>query len=158
LQREAGHVEATGIFLRDSIRRGFPLCRRANDPRRPDVIADRSQLPGASCGGPRHWSDSLGGWVLTRYDDVKNALLGSTLLADRITPFAEHLTARLARERREPGPGARRLACVTDPPKHTRSRRHEYRVYLGADREPEPIIQSIVDRLLDSHHSDRATD
>ena len=40
---------------------------------------------------PVHWSDGLGGWVLTRYDDVKAALLDAALSADRLTPFFDHV-------------------------------------------------------------------
>src|SRR6266481_1142921 len=64
------------------------------DPRRDEVIADpfpSYQLLRAE--DPVHWSDVLGGWVLTRYDDVKSALLDRRFSADRITPFAKHLSA-----------------------------------------------------------------
>src|SRR6266478_9096276 len=86
--------DAAGIFLRDSIRRGSPPMPARYDPRRPDVIADpfpSYQVLRAE--DPVHWSDSLGGWVLTRYDDVKNALLDRRLTDERIKPFAKHLTA-----------------------------------------------------------------
>jgi cytochrome P450 len=40
---------------------------------------------------PVHWSGYLNGWVLTRYDDVRDALW---LSVDRIAPFLEHLTRK----------------------------------------------------------------
>src|SRR6266705_1930188 len=108
------------------------------DPRRPDVIADpfpSYQVLRAE--DPVHWSDSLGGWVLTRYDDVKSALLDRRFSADRITPFAKHLSADSHAGHRRPAPGARRLGGVHRPAQaHAASRRHEYRVYLARHREP----------------------
>ncbi len=64
------------------------------DPFRPEIIADpypayrhlRAQ-------DPAHWCDKLGGWVLTRHDDVKEALHGQRSSADRATPFADHMAA-----------------------------------------------------------------
>ena len=58
------------------------------DPRRPEVIADpfpvfqelREQAP-------LYRSSVLGGWVLTRYDDVKTAISDRRFSADRMRPF-----------------------------------------------------------------------
>src|SRR5713226_6303517 len=103
------------------------------DPRRPDVIADpfpSYQVLRAE--DPVHWSDSLGGWVLTRYDDVKNALLDRRFSADRITPFAKHLTAESHASVANLVQGLGDWAVFTDPPKApAASRRHDNRVYLA---------------------------
>ena len=65
------------------------------DPRRPEEIADPfptfARLRAAD---PVHWSDILGGWVLTRYRDVRAVLFDRRLSADRITPFRDHLPAQ----------------------------------------------------------------
>lgn len=54
------------------------------DPRRPEIIADPYPAFAAlRARDPVHWSDALGGWVLTRYDDVKAALTDPRLSADR---------------------------------------------------------------------------
>ena len=41
---------------------------------------------------PVHWSEILGGWVLTRYADVREWLADPRLSADRITPLLAHQT------------------------------------------------------------------
>ena len=122
------------------------------DPRRPDVIADpfpSYQVLRAE--DPVHWSDSLGGWVLTRYDDVKSALLDRRFSADRITPFAKHLSADSHAGIADLLQGLGAWAVFTDPPKHTRLRGVMNTAFTSrAIESREPIIQSIVDRLLDA--------
>lgn len=71
---------------------------------------------------PVHWNDGLGGWVLTRYDDVKAALLDAALSADRLTPFFDHVESQAGA-----GSGALVRYLNTwmvfhDPPEHTRLR------------------------------------
>jgi cytochrome P450 len=122
------------------------------DPRRLDVIADpfpSYQVLRAE--DPVHWSDILGGWVLTRYDDVKNALLDRRLSADRITPFAKHLSADSHAGIADLLQGLGDWAVFTDPPKHTRLRGVMNTAFTSrAIESREPIIQDLVDRLLDA--------
>lgn len=47
---------------------------------------------------PVHWSDTLRGWVITRYADAKTVLRNDNFSADRITPFYQSLTP----ERQQP--------------------------------------------------------
>ena len=73
---------------------------------------------------PVHWSPSLGGWVLTRYADVRRALLDERLSVEKMGRFEE---------RRSGGGGradiaflARTLAdwmVFNDPPRHRELRR-----------------------------------
>ena len=70
---------------------------------------------------PVHRSDSLGGWMLTRYADVAQVLRSDAFSADTIRPFVE---ARAAND-----PDVARLgrlaplwAVFNDPPDHTRLR------------------------------------
>jgi len=93
------------------------------DPRRPEIMADpypafatlREQ-------NPVYWSPVLKGWVLTRYRDVRAALMDPRLSADRITPFMESLppARRVALSSLERLLG--RWAVFVDPPAHTRLR------------------------------------
>jgi len=122
------------------------------DPRRDEVIADpfpSYQLLRAE--DPVHWSDVLGGWVLTRYDDVKSALLDRRFSADRITPFAKHLSADSHAAIADLLQGLGDWAVFTDPPKHTRLRGVMNTAFTSrAIESREPVIQNLVDRLLDA--------
>ncbi|HEY4025335.1 MAG TPA: cytochrome P450 [Candidatus Dormibacteraeota bacterium] len=94
---------------------------------------------------PAHWSDHLHGWVLTRYDDVRDAL---SLSVDRIIPFLEH-QGRDALD----AFGELRLIALwssfSDQPMHTHLRRLMGRAlttgYVAAAEAP---IRATVDRLL----------
>jgi len=119
------------------------------DPRRPDIIADPYPVFAVLRDrDPVHWSDVLGGWVLTRYDDVKAALNDPRLSADRITPFMRHREAS-----GQPIPDLARLvgrwAVFTDPPAHTRLRGLMNRAFTGgAVAALGPRIAEIVDELI----------
>jgi hypothetical protein len=102
---------------------------------------------------PAHWSPSLKGWVLTRYDDVKRACLDTEgMSSDRLRPFFATL----------PGPEAARIAQLMryltlwmvfrDPPAHTRLRRIAAKVFnarsIQALRgEIETVTRWLLDRL-----------
>jgi len=93
----------------------------------------------------------LGGWVLTRYDDVKSALLDRRFSADRITPFAKHLSADSHAAIADLLQGLGDWAVFTDPPKHTRLRGVMNTAFTSrAIESREPVIQNLVDRLLDA--------
>ncbi|MCX7961445.1 MAG: cytochrome P450 [Burkholderiales bacterium] len=99
---------------------------------------------------PVHWSPRLKGWVLTRYDDVRAALLDARLSSDRLRPFFAALAgeeaARIAHL-------ARYLSLwmvFRDPPDHTRLRRLAGRVFsLAAMSAMRPAVEALVERLLD---------
>jgi cytochrome P450 len=123
----------------------------AYDPRRPEVVADPypawERLREED---PVHWSESLGGWVLTRYADVRAALADARLSADRITPFLSRRgpTATEAVEAL-----LRRLGLwvvFTDPPIHTRLRGVLGRAFTGRAIElRRSRVEGIVGWLLD---------
>jgi len=121
------------------------------DPRQPQVIADPfPSLAQLRASDPVHWSDILGGWVLTRYGDCRAALNDKRLSADRITPFRDHL---------KPSARARIVdllktlglwAVFTDPPAHTRLRGLINRAFTPrAIAALQPAIQGLVDALID---------
>jgi cytochrome P450 len=123
----------------------------AFDPRRPDVVADPYPALGRLREeDPVHWSEILGGWVLTRYADVRAALADPRLSADRITPFL----ARQAPTTHETVQALLRQVGLwvvfTDPPTHTRLRSILGRGFTARTIEGlRPRIRQIVDQLLD---------
>jgi len=99
---------------------------------------------------PVHWSPALGGWVLTRYEDVRKATLDPRFSSDRIRPFFR----RLADEERAKYPDLERYvtlwAVFFDPPGHTRLRN-----LMNPGFTPRAVaalkgkIAAIVDELID---------
>src|SRR5216683_3280524 len=99
---------------------------------------------------PVHWSQPLGGWVLTRYEDVRAAMFEPCFTADRIRPFFR----RLPEEERGRYPDLERYitgwAVFFDPPGHTRLRRLMNKAFTPrAVAGLRPKIQGIVDDLID---------
>jgi cytochrome P450 len=95
---------------------------------------------------PVHWSGHLNGWVLTRHEDVRNALL---LSVDRIKPFLEHQSER-ARVDFGDLEVIALWSSFNDAPAHTHLRGLMNRAinprYIAA---AEPAIREIVERLVD---------
>jgi cytochrome P450 len=99
---------------------------------------------------PVHWDEVLGGWVLTRYDDVMAAFRDERLSSDRISAFYEQ---RLSTERREIlAPTYQNLSrwmVFNDPPEHTRLRRLVHKAFTPRIVDQlRPRIQQLVDELL----------
>src|SRR5579883_1448078 len=93
------------------------------DPRRPELIADPFPMfARLRAADPVHWSDALGGWVLTRYRDVRAVLFDKRLSADRITPFRDHLVPAARAEIADLLAALGMWAVFNDPPEHTRRR------------------------------------
>jgi cytochrome P450 len=120
------------------------------DPRLAEVIADPyPTFRRLQTEDPVHWSEPLGGWVLTRYGDVRAALNDPRLSSDRITPFKASGSGRHA------GLGELlRLvglwAVFTDPPLHTRLRGLMNVAFTSrAVERLRPRIAELVDELLD---------
>jgi cytochrome P450 len=120
------------------------------DPRRPEVIADPFPIfARLRESDPVHWSDRLGGWVLTRYRDVRTVLADRRFSADRISPYRDHLppTQRTALQELLRTLGF--WAVFNDPPDHTRRR-----ALLSGLFSPSriatlrPTIEPVVERLL----------
>ncbi len=123
----------------------------AYDPRQPAVIADPypvfARLRAAA---PVYRSEVLGGWVVTRFADVKAALNDPRLSADRITPFLHHMD-RSGR----PVPMLARIvgnwAVFTDPPRHARLRGLMNKAFTArAVARLAPSVTAIVDALIDA--------
>jgi cytochrome P450 len=98
-----------------------------------------------------HWSESLGGWAVLRYDDVRSALRDESLSAARFAPQIERLrTSGVA----EDDPSRRlyeslgRWFTFADPPAHTRLRVLTRDVMLKPLKNATPYVERQVDRLL----------
>lgn len=72
---------------------------------------------------PVHWSDVLGGWVLTRYADVVATQRDPRLSSDRISPFFESLRPEQRPAVQPLISSLRSWAVFSDPPRHTRLRK-----------------------------------
>jgi cytochrome P450 len=99
---------------------------------------------------PVHWSDPLGGWILTRHDDVLAAIFDPRLASDRV---AINMSAIPPSERANYRSLERHVSNwlgFTDPPKHARMRKLAAKVFSPAlaDR-LRPRIGALVDGLLD---------
>lgn len=102
---------------------------------------------------PVHWSDAVGGWMLTRYDDVLATIRDTShfssrgrMLAvlehfpdsvrSRMRPFEDHFTVGL---------------ISSDPPDHTRLRALVNKAFTPRVVEQlRPRVQILVDELLDN--------
>lgn len=101
---------------------------------------------------PVHWSDELGGWLITRYEDVKKALHDP-----RLSPgggIAAMFSRLSEEERAETMPLQRHLSMwlgTLDPPDHTRIRSMMNKAFtprlVGT---LVPFIQSVADDLIDA--------
>src|SRR5688500_8784199 len=128
----------------------MPRMTLVYDPRLPEVIADPyPTFHRLQAEDPVHWSEPLGGWVLTRYADVRAALNDPRLSSDRITPFKSSGSGQRA------GLGELlRLvglwAVFTDPPVHTRLRGLMNLAFTSrAVERLRPRIEELIDELLE---------
>ncbi|GAC1666920.1 MAG: cytochrome P450 [Steroidobacteraceae bacterium] len=97
-----------------------------------------------------HWSPLLGGWVVTRYADVKRIQLDHGISADRLAPFYSSLSAM---QQSKIGTLIRYLntwVAFKDPPDHSRARKLMNAVFnvrlIDALR---PRIEQAVEHYLD---------
>jgi cytochrome P450 len=102
---------------------------------------------------PVYWSEKLGGWLLTRYDDCTAALRDHRRLSNRdrmtvlLKPLGEEAGKRFELVRRHFCEGL----IFSDPPDHTRLRTLVNKAFTPSSVESmRPRIQQIVDSLLDA--------
>ena len=99
---------------------------------------------------PVHWSPSLGGWMLTRFDDVMAAQRDRRFSADRATPFADRMEATARPDIARMGRMLARWMAFSDPPRHTVLRRLTVVAFTPtAVARLRPRIETLVDELLD---------
>ena len=98
---------------------------------------------------PVHWCAPLGGWVLTRYDDVRDGQRDLRFSADRATPFADHMEASNRPEAARMGRVLSQWIIFRDPPRQTEIRRLMVETFTPrAVRGLRRRIESIVDSML----------
>ncbi|MFT6583893.1 MAG: cytochrome P450 [Alphaproteobacteria bacterium] len=121
------------------------------DPSDPVNIADPFPiLAQLRSEDPVHRSDLMGGWVLTRHNDVRNALKDTRLSADRISPFLNHLHPEERQSIAELGAMLQRWVVFMDPPRHTEVRALMNRAFTtSALAALEPKITAIVNQGMD---------
>jgi cytochrome P450 len=112
---------------------------------------------------PVHWSDSVGGWIVTRYDDVLRTYLEVDTYSNegRLARTMEHLPAE-----QQAALGVfsdfylAKGLIHADPPDHTRIRRLilKWGFTTGQVEALRPNVRRIVDDLLDRVEGDRRMD
>src|SRR5262245_38169259 len=96
---------------------------------------------------PVHWSEQLGGWVLTRYADVTTLLLSSNVSADR----ANKAPQRTGPEFQALNEVRTQSMLNADPPRHTRLRLLVNKAFTPKTvEELAPFIRTFVDKVLDT--------
>jgi cytochrome P450 len=108
---------------------------------------------------PVHWSDAVGGWVLTRYADVVATQRDPRLSADRITPFFNGLLPEQRPAMQQLVTSLRSWAVFSDPPNHTRLRKlfnkaFTARAIAGLGAGIERIVHDLLAPALRRGHID----
>ena len=103
---------------------------------------------------PVHWSDSIGGWVLTRYDDIVTTFKDVSHFSNegRLAKVVEYLPAESREEFKAFEDHYRQKGLIhSDPPDHTRFRGLITKAFPPRVVESmRPRIQEIVDEFLDA--------
>lgn len=108
---------------------------------------------------PVHWSKRLGGWMLTRHDDIRTSLRDPRLSSDRMRPFFAHLPGDTRAGLTDLEAHMALWAVFNDPPVHTRLRGLMNRAFTSsavAALRPriETIVHGLVDELLQKREVD----
>ena len=126
------------------------LLYRPNDPA---VLSDPFPLYARMRDeDPVHWSPSLKAWVLTRYDDVKQACLDTAgMSSDRLRPFFATLPSSEAARVAELMRYLTLWMVFRDPPEHTRLRRLAAKVFnVRSVNALRPHVAATTAMLLDA--------
>lgn len=103
---------------------------------------------------PVHWSDAIGGWLLTRYDDILVSFKDTDSFSNenRLGKAVEYLPAeRRAKFKPFEDHYATKGLLHSDPPDHTRMRSLILKDFTpGVVERMRPSIQAVVDGLLDA--------
>lgn len=103
---------------------------------------------------PVYWSDAIGGWLLTRYDDVVTSFKNTSVFSNenRLTKTVEYLPPEKQREYKSVVDHYATKGLIhSDPPAHTRLRALVTQEFTPKIVEQmRPRIQEVVDGLLDA--------
>lgn len=122
------------------------------EPRAPQTIADPIPvMRRLQEEEPLHWSASLGGWVVTRYDDCRMVISDKRFSAARMRPFFEHLSPEKRARVKELEWSVGLWAVFLDPPDHTRLRKLMNGAFTSrAVESMQGRIAAITNELLDA--------
>ena len=103
---------------------------------------------------PVHWSDALGCWLITRFDDVVSALRDhGRFSSNRMSSFMGQLPEAAQDEAQPLRDYLSKFIGLLDPPDHTRIRKLVHKAFEpNVVQRMRPWIQKIVDDLLDEVH------
>jgi len=111
---------------------------------------------------PVHWSDSIGGWVLTRYDDIVTTFKDVTHYSSegRLAKATEYLPPELRGKLKAFEDYYHQKSLIhSDPPDHTRLRSLVTKAFTPRVVEAmRPRMRAIVDELLDAVREDGKMD
>lgn len=100
---------------------------------------------------PIVWNDSLNGWVVTRYDDVRSVLRNPVFSVEKLEPFVAHMTGDKAAQIETLGRILSDWMVFKDPPRHTHLRRALKNAFMPRDIEKmRPMVKAVIDELLDA--------
>jgi cytochrome P450 len=115
----------------------------------PEVVRDPYRLyTELRAAGRAHWSSSLGGWVLPRYDEARWALNEPRLSAARYDVPAARRARECDRELTAFYASLGRWFTFADPPLHTRLRRLTGAVLLPRMKQAEGEIDARFDAIM----------
>ena len=99
---------------------------------------------------PVHWSDLIGAWILTRYDDVKSVANDPRFSSVRAHYFMDQLPDQAQEQMRPLGNQLALWLIHMDPPDHTRVRSLVHKAFVPhVVEELRLSIQQVVNELLD---------
>ncbi len=98
---------------------------------------------------PVHWSESYGGWLLTRYEDIARALKDPRFSAARSAAMFERLPPDLREDTRPLQRAFTLWLLMMDPPGHTRLRALVGKAFLPSlVASLRPRVQALVDEAI----------
>ena len=103
---------------------------------------------------PVYWSEAIGAWLLTRYDDVVAGLRDTRLSSGtRIRTYIKQLPQNGQKELQPLGDHISTWVGFTDPPDHTRLRALISKAFTSRTVDGlRPRVQTLTDELLDAVH------
>lgn len=112
---------------------------------------------------PVHWSKNLRGWVLTRYDDVREVIVGDDMSSDRLSPFFKRMASEERNKISDLIHYLGKWAVFRDPPEHTHLRGlmnqpFTPRIVDKMRESIEDLVTGMLDRAMDEGEMDLIKD
>lgn len=102
---------------------------------------------------PVHWCEKLKGWIVTSYEDATDVLADTTIFSgDRFRPFRARLPEKDRASADEVLKWFNNWMVFTDPPRHTRLRRHmaavlNDKVFDTQSQNVKDVVNELADKL-----------